>query len=395
MEFDFGEDAVLDLGLEAAQLNFSLVHAKRSAILSKTEQQESLARLREILVQEDMVTFARAAVAVLPELKLSPADLAKMEQNNKDKSKLLEDELKDAEENHGEIEVMEALLNIANFHYLTDTKAGAMEKYKKVSEMKLISTGQLIDLTLKQIILGFFWADYEYIEQCLEEGEKLMEKGGDWERRNRLKVYRGLYAMMSRDFKTASENFLSAVATFTCTELCSYSTFIFYTIVTSITQLDRVSFKKNIIDSSQVRAVYSEIDALPEFVNSLYETRYRDFFISIIGIHPKISTDRYISEHTDWFVRELRILSYSQFLESYKSVTTEMMAYEFGISEKFLDKELSRFIASASIQAKIDKAGGVVEASKLLNSHMQYQEVMKQGDLLLNKVQLLSRLLGV
>jgi len=290
---------------------------------------------------------------------------------------------------------MEALLNIANFHYLTDTKAGAMEKYKKVSEMKLISTGQLIDLTLKQIILGFFWADYEYIEQCLEEGEKLMEKGGDWERRNRLKVYRGLYAMMSRDFKTASENFLSAVATFTCTELCSYSTFIFYTIVTSITQLDRVSFKKNIIDSSQVRAVYSEIDALPEFVNSLYETRYRDFFISIIGIHPKISTDRYISEHTDWFVRELRILSYSQFLESYKSVTTEMMAYEFGISEKFLDKELSRFIASASIQAKIDKAGGVVEASKLLNSHMQYQEVMKQGDLLLNKVQLLSRLLGV
>mmetsp|Transcript_18888 Transcript_18888/g.24667 ORF Transcript_18888/g.24667 Transcript_18888/m.24667 type:complete len:396 (-) Transcript_18888:1525-2712(-) len=395
MEIDFGEEAILDKGLEAAQLKFSLVYNKSNPVLSKEDQKTSLARLREIILSENMVTFAEIAVEVLPDLKLSPEDFNTMKKKNKEKSKKLEDNHKDAEENHGEIEIMEALVEIANFHYLTDTKEVAMEKFKTVSEMKLISTGQLIDLTLKKIILGFFWSDFDFIQLCLEEGEKLMEKGGDWERRNRLKVYRGIFAMMSRDFKTASENFLSAVATFTCTELCSYSTFIFYTIVTSIVHLERVSFKKQIIDSSQVRTVYGEIDSLAEFVNALYETRYRDFFIAMIGLHPKIVGDRYLSEHADWLVRELRILSYSQFLESYKSVTLEMMAYEFGVSDDFLDKELSRFIASGNVQAKIDKAGGVIEASKLLNSHMQYQEVIKQGDLLLNKVQYLSRLLGV
>jgi len=191
MEIDFGEEAILDKGLEAAQLKFSLVYNKSNPVLSKEDQKTSLARLREIILSENMVTFAEIAVEVLPDLKLSPEDFNTMKKKNKEKSKKLEDNHKDAEENHGEIEIMEALVEIANFHYLTDTKEVAMEKFKTVSEMKLISTGQLIDLTLKKIILGFFWSDFDFIQLCLEEGEKLMEKGGDWERRNRLKVYRG------------------------------------------------------------------------------------------------------------------------------------------------------------------------------------------------------------
>lgn len=29
----------------------------------------------------------------------------------------------------------------------------------------------------------------------------LIDEGGDWDRRNRLKVYRGVYCMFIRDFK--------------------------------------------------------------------------------------------------------------------------------------------------------------------------------------------------
>lgn len=80
---------------------------------------------------------------------------------------------------------------------------------------------------------------------------------------------------MSRDFETASENFLAGIATFTCTELCSYNTFIFYTIVTSITTLERVEFKKKVIDAPEVRSALYQAEELPDFLNALQDTEYR------------------------------------------------------------------------------------------------------------------------
>jgi len=40
---------------------------------------------------------------------------------------------------------------------------------------------------------------------------RLIEEGGDWDRRNRLKVYQGLHALMMRDFKTAAKQFLDSL----------------------------------------------------------------------------------------------------------------------------------------------------------------------------------------
>ena len=49
----------------------------------------------------------------------------------------------------------------------------------------------------------------------------------------------------------------------------------------------------------------------------------------------------------------------TQFLESYKSVTIQMMASAFGVSAAFLDGELSEFIAAGRLNCKIDKARDV------------------------------------
>jgi|JI10StandDraft_1071094.scaffolds.fasta_scaffold378831_3 hypothetical protein len=51
----------------------------------------------------------------------------------------------------------------------------------------------------------------------------------------------------------------------------------------------------------------------------------------------------------------MRIRAYSQLLESYKSVEISSMARTFGVTVEFLDRELSRFIFSGRINAKIDK----------------------------------------
>ena len=76
---------------------------------------------------------------------------------------------------------------------------------------------------------------------------RLIELGGDWDRRNRLKVYSGLYAMSVRDFKEAANNFLDTVSTFTSYELMDYHTFIKYTIISSMMALDRKDLTKKVI----------------------------------------------------------------------------------------------------------------------------------------------------
>lgn len=55
------------------------------------------------------------------------------------------------------------------------------------------------------------------------------------------------------------------------------------------------------------------------------------------GLTEHIKLDRYLQPHFRYFMREVRIVVYSQFLESYKSVTIEAMAKAFGVSEDFID----------------------------------------------------------
>jgi 26S proteasome regulatory subunit N7 len=69
------------------------------------------------------------------------------------------------------------------------------------------------------------------------------------------------------------------------------------------------------------------------------------------------------------------------------------MAKSFGVSASLLDKELSHFIAAGRLDAKIDKVGDVVETVKSDKRNAQYQEVIKKGDLLLNQVQKLVRVI--
>lgn len=85
------------------------------------------------------------------------------------------------------------------------------------------------------------------ISNCLHVDVSLFEEGGDWERKNRLKVYEGLFCMSTRNFKKAADLFLDSISTFTTYELFPYDIFIFYTVLTSIISLDRVSLKQKVL----------------------------------------------------------------------------------------------------------------------------------------------------
>jgi len=108
-----------------------------------------------------------------------------------------------------------------------------------------------------------------------------------------------------------------------------------------------------------------------------------------------MKTNRYLAAHAGFFCKEMRVIAYGQMLESYRSVQLGSMASAFGVSQEFLDKEISRFIASGRLHCKIDKVGGVIETNRPDSKNAQYQATIKQGDALLNRVQKLSRVITI
>ena len=72
-------------------------------------------------------------------------------------------------------------------------------------------------------------------------------------------------------------------------------------------------------------------------------------------------------------------------LESYKTIKLSYMADTFGVTEDYIDGELCRFIAGGRLHAKIDKVGGIVVTCRPDSKNGQYQNCIKQGDILLNR----------
>lgn len=191
---------------------------------------------------------------------------------------------------------------------------------------------------MDKVRLGLFFRDAEVTKMSLEKAKKMIEDGGDWDRRNRLKVYEALALITQRNVKKAAELLLDCIATFTCTELASYNHFIFYAVVTNLLHLERTKLKKKVVDGPEVISVLRELPVLGRLLHSLYDCDYKAFFHALVDVTPDLTRDRYTSPHVRILVRELRVLVYAQFLESYKSVRLASMADSFGVSVDFLDK---------------------------------------------------------
>ncbi|VDM70672.1 unnamed protein product [Strongylus vulgaris] len=99
---------------------------------------------------------------------------------------------------------------------------------------KTVGMGYRIDLVFNMIRVGLFFLDHTLINQNITKAKELMEQGGDWERKNRLRSYEALYKMSVRDFAGAATLYLEAVPTFGSYELMTYENLVFYTVVTSL-----------------------------------------------------------------------------------------------------------------------------------------------------------------
>lgn len=84
--------------------------------------------------------------------------------------KQLEEKLVDAEVNHGENEIREALLNKALFYKKIGNKEEAIKSYEK-TEPKTIALGQKIDLVFDLIRIGFAFNDLSMVKKNIEKAK--------------------------------------------------------------------------------------------------------------------------------------------------------------------------------------------------------------------------------
>merc|ERR1719359_1074260 len=196
--------------------------------------------------------------------------------------------------------------------------------------------------------------------------------------------------MTVREWDKSARLFLNVMPTFTATEVVEFKDCVFYAVITSMAALDRKTIREDLISSPEVLSVIKETPHLQDFLESYFHSKYQDFMTHFVPIIDIVTNDRYLKPHIRRFNRVMRLNAYRQFLASYRSVTLDAMATEFGVSSAFIDAELASFISSGKLSCKIDKVGGVIESDVADNRSSVYQEIIKQGDMLLNRMQKIS-----
>lgn len=373
--------------LELAQLKFHL------ELPQNKNDEAAKAKLMDAIKTDNMAPFYEEVCRELG-WKVDEQLLTTMKAANEAKLKQLDEALEDAEKNLGETEIRDAMLSKAEYLSRIGDKAGALTQFRKTYD-KTVALGYRLDLVFHLIRLGLFYMDHDLINKNLEKAQTLIDEGGDWDRRNRLKVYRGVYCMSIREFKEAANLFLDTIATFTSYELMDYPKFVTYTVLCSVIALERPKLREKVTRGAEILEVLHSLPKIKRYLFSLYDCHYSDFFLSLAEVEQLMQNDRLMAAHCRYYVREMRIMAYAQLLESYRSLTLQYMADAFGVTVDFIDQELSRFIAAGRLHCKIDKVGGIVETTRPDSKNWQYQSTIKHGDILLNRVQKLSRVINI
>lgn len=358
----------------------------------------------------------------------------------------------EAVEKAGETEIQAARGKRADFWARVGDKEKAIAAYELVFENTGI-LGTRIDLVLAIIRMGLFYGDKQLVKKQVERAKTLVDAGGDWDRRNRLKAYEGIYLLTVRSYNLAAPLLLDSLSTFTSYELCTYTNLVVYSVLAGSVSLKRLEFKSKVVDAPEIKAILGDgedkllaltgaisagpgaddddmddaptggasapskasgatavvnlttlgtgieqpdaelavdFSPLAQLVSSLYTGNYKLFFQALALVEEQFLTqDRYLHEHKNWFVREMRLRAYQQLLQSYRVVGLDSMANDFGVTVEFLDRDLAKFIAGGRIPCTIDRVTGkgIIETNRPDDKNKQYQDVVKQGDQLITKLQ--------
>jgi hypothetical protein len=173
-----------------------------------------------------------------------------------------------------------------------------------------------------------------------------IEAAIDWDTKNRMKAFKGLYLFSTRRFVEAAILLIDALSTFSETLFIPFKDCVKYAAIAAMLTMDRPTILKKLVKSPEVLEVIHELRHLDDYINAFYNCRYREFFAALGNIESEFKNDWLIAPHTQYIIKEMRIRAYSQILQSYRSLTIVSMAQSFGVTESFIDRYISRIILS-------------------------------------------------
>lgn len=314
----------------------------------------------------------------------------KLAATNKEEIEKMEATIKQAEEDEEELAISEGWTKLGEYYASIGNKEKAIFTLRKAYDLAS-GSGAKIDILLTIIRIGFFFDDKAFVGRELDAVKLLIDRGGDWERRNRFKTYRGLHLLSIRQFDEAADLLIDSLSTFTSTEITSYEEIVKYAVLASAFSLDRVNLKRKVVDSPEVLSLLpttKSLEPITMLTNSLYTCEYETYFKALATVEKEaLKTSKYMAPHASFYIREMRRKAYAQLLESYKTLSLKSMADAFGVSVAFLDADLSKFIPHKKLNCVIDRVNGIIVTNRPDNKNAQYQELVKQGDALLTKLQ--------
>uniref|UniRef100_A0A1I8EV60 26S proteasome non-ATPase regulatory subunit 6 n=4 Tax=Wuchereria bancrofti TaxID=6293 RepID=A0A1I8EV60_WUCBA len=381
--------------LDIAQLRFLLSH---NDIDSKVKK-DSWEKLIELIKENEMGPYYKLICTEIGTT-MNESLFTDLKEANEKRLKEIDDEIADAEQNLGESEVRQAYLRKSEYLCKIGDKDAAVASFRQTYE-KTVGIGYRIDLIFNLIRLGLFFLDHQLINANIAKAKNLMEQGGDWERKNRLRSYEGLYKMSVRDLKGAAALFLEAVPTFGSYELMTYEQLIFYTVISAVYALERPDLRTKVIRCNEIQEQLTgggennELTSVKQYLEAFYGCRYDELFVVLAKLErEKLKFDRYLAPHYNFYSRAMRLKAYEQFLTPYKTVRLDMMAKDFGVSKAFIDKELHRLIATGQLHCRIDAVRGIIIMNHPDTKNHLYRSVIKDGDILLNRIQKLARVIN-
>jgi len=220
----------------------------------------------ESLLNPSLYRHLRSTLSYASPSALSESDLDALTAHHESVLSSLRSAITRASDEAGDMEVLRASMDVARYAARCCDMGAAADAYRAVLALPKLSAGKRLDAHLEMARVCSFWGDFRGMGDTLASAAKAIAKGGDWDRRNRLKVYQALSFLLVRDVGSASKLLVEGIATFSCAELCDYPEFVTYAIVTGLLSLKRTDLKKSIIDGSEVLQVAKDIPVLVSLV---------------------------------------------------------------------------------------------------------------------------------
>lgn len=238
------------------------------------------------------------------------------------------------------------------------------------------------------MLIGLRYNDLSLFRRNIEKAVSLLDTGNvDWERKNRLISFRGVYYTLSRNFTAAASYFSEGMPAFQCPELFHVEKYVKYFVITGLLAFSRKDLQEKVIHQPEVISMIGQTPHLKELLNTFYDCKYDRFLYHLGLLSETLQEDKIFSQHATYFCKEMRVKAYNQYISPYRSVNFANMASQFSITQKFLENDLERFISAGKVNAKIDKVSGKIEARRVESRAVQLEKLLTSGDQVVNKIE--------